>query len=209
MPLSVDCDGARTRSRRGRARKSVNYSELAIDSEGNEKRTQSKRKKNKPSKVVRKRLRRSRGDSDDVHGDSDDAPSIENSNDSDVAAKDGNSRGNAKHGDSSDDDTFATAKDHLDTDLSDSESDEPKKGKGEKNKKSDGKINWDEIELDVPEAEMTAEKKRQIEYRKAAENVHRYLEAVDNLNLPPNPLDKLLNGLGGKSSRPVRYSCLI
>ena len=61
-----------------------------------------------------------------------------------------------------------------------------------------GKINWDEIELDVPEAEMTAEKERRIEYRKVAEIVHKYLKAVDNLKLPPNPLDKLLNELGGK-----------
>ena len=89
-------------------------------------------------------------------------------------------------------------------DLSDTASDEPEEGKkGEKKKKkkkSDRKINWDEIELDVPEAEMTAEKERRIEYRKAAENVHRYLKAVDNLKLPPNPLDKLLNELGGKCS---------
>ena len=211
LPLSMDSDDAKTSSRRGRARESVDYSELAIDSEGNEKNSGGGRKRKstkKRSKPVRKRLRQSRGDSDDIHSDSDFAPSDENSDDgslgseedSYVVAKGSNSSRNAKHCDSSDDDAFA------DTDLTDTESDEPEqeeKGEKKKKMKSAEKINWDEIELDVPKAKMTAEKERRIEYRKAAEKVHRYLKAVDNLKLPPNPLDELLNELGGKRSRPL------
>ena len=150
MPLSVDSDDAKTSSRR----------ELAIDSKGNENNSGGGRKRKqltkRLSKPVRKRLRRSGGNSDDVHGDSDFAPSDEDSD-----------------------------------------------GGEKKKKKSAEKINWDEIELDVPKAKMTAEKERRIEYRKAAENVHRYLKAVDNLKLPPNPLDELLNELGGKRYRPL------
>ena len=42
-----------------------------------------------------------------------------------------------------------------------------------------------------------ADHERMVNYRKAAEEVQQWLTHVDKLNLPPNPLDRLLNDLGG------------
>jgi len=43
----------------------------------------------------------------------------------------------------------------------------------------------------------SVENERLVNYRKAAEKVKKYLDAVDELELPANPLDRLLNELGG------------
>ncbi|KAL7448691.1 hypothetical protein ACHAWC_000839, partial [Mediolabrus comicus] len=41
------------------------------------------------------------------------------------------------------------------------------------------------------------ENKRKANYRRACEKVKGWLETVDGISLPPNPLDRLLNELGG------------
>lgn len=64
-----------------------------------------------------------------------------------------------------------------------------------KSRKSN-RIQWNEISLDI-DASASVENERLLNYRKAAEKVKSYLDAVDKLDLPANPLDRLLNELGG------------
>lgn len=63
-------------------------------------------------------------------------------------------------------------------------------GKGSK------KMNWDEISLDLDVTE-NVQNERMVNYRKAVERVKQYMDSVDELELPANPLDRLLNELGG------------
>mmetsp|Transcript_18695 Transcript_18695/g.40471 ORF Transcript_18695/g.40471 Transcript_18695/m.40471 type:complete len:1753 (+) Transcript_18695:126-5384(+) len=73
----------------------------------------------------------------------------------------------------------------------------PKKRKLSSGKSSCSKqIPWDEISLDL-DATESIENERMVNYRKAAEKIKFYLDAVDELELPANPLDRLLNELGG------------
>mmetsp|Transcript_7268 Transcript_7268/g.11437 ORF Transcript_7268/g.11437 Transcript_7268/m.11437 type:complete len:1695 (-) Transcript_7268:113-5197(-) len=62
-------------------------------------------------------------------------------------------------------------------------------------------IPWNEIPLDSNEKNMCVadriEFKRKADYRRAAEKVKGWLDTVDSLSLPANPLDRLLNELGG------------
>ena len=58
------------------------------------------------------------------------------------------------------------------------------------------RINWDEISLDL-DVNESVENERMVNYRIACEKIKKYLDAVDRLELPPNPLDRLLNELGG------------
>lgn len=51
------------------------------------------------------------------------------------------------------------------------------------------RIQWDEISLDLDVAE-SVENERLLNYRKAAEKIKKYLDAVDELELPANPLDR-------------------
>ena len=65
-------------------------------------------------------------------------------------------------------------------------------------------IPWNEIPLDRAGLAQgsrcdQADHERLVMYRKAAEQVKAWLETVDKLNLPANPLDRLLNELGGPS----------
>lgn len=48
---------------------------------------------------------------------------------------------------------------------------------------------WDEISLDLDVTESVVNE-RLVNYRKAAEKIQKYLDAVDELELPANPLDR-------------------
>ena len=66
-----------------------------------------------------------------------------------------------------------------------------------KKRKGSGRerIPWEKISIDL---DMTSvENERLVNYRKAVDNVMQYMEAVNDLDLPANPLDRLLNELGG------------
>ncbi|KAL9182095.1 hypothetical protein ACHAXT_012438 [Thalassiosira profunda] len=56
------------------------------------------------------------------------------------------------------------------------------------------RIPYDEIPL---ECDGSIVSKRRIIYRKACEKIKSYMESVEDLKLPPNPLDRLFNELGG------------
>jgi hypothetical protein len=62
-------------------------------------------------------------------------------------------------------------------------------------------IPWNEIDMNADERYMTfaqrVDNRRMVNYRKACEMVKHWLESVDTLELPANPLDRLLNELGG------------
>lgn len=86
--------------------------------------------------------------------------------------------------------------------LSDSDSDDDDDAFDVKTKTTPSEaIAWNEIPLDSDEASMCLadriEYKRRANYRRAAEKVKGWLDTVDNLSLPANPLDRLLNELGG------------
>eukprot|EP00984_Skeletonema_dohrnii_P005973 scaffold2118_cov125-Skeletonema_dohrnii-CCMP3373.AAC.2 len=86
--------------------------------------------------------------------------------------------------------------------LSDSDSDDDDDAFDLKKKKTPSQsIAWNEIPLDSDETNMCLsdriEYKRKANYRRAAEKVKGWLDTVDNLSLPANPLDRLLNELGG------------
>jgi hypothetical protein len=70
-----------------------------------------------------------------------------------------------------------------------------------KKKKPSEAIAWNEIPLEVDESNMSLsdriEFNRKKNYRRAAEKVKSWLDTVDSLSLPSNPLDRLLNELGG------------
>ena len=67
----------------------------------------------------------------------------------------------------------------------------------------DGKIRWDEIPIDANENRMSERARRfylrRKQYRLAVEQIKRWYDAVQELKLPPNPLDRILNELGGPS----------
>ena len=56
-------------------------------------------------------------------------------------------------------------------------------------------MKWDELPLTCNSNSASAI--RRFNYRKACERLKRWFDAVDELELPPNPLDRLLNELGG------------
>ena len=70
-------------------------------------------------------------------------------------------------------------------------------------RRADGKIRWDEIPIDANENRMSERARRfylrRKHYRLAVEQIKRWYDAVQELKLPPNPLDRLLNELGGPS----------
>ena len=68
-------------------------------------------------------------------------------------------------------------------------------------RRSDGKIHWDEIPLNGNVEKMTDRARayylRRKHYRLAVEQIKRWYDMVQDLDLPANPLDRLLNELGG------------
>jgi len=70
-------------------------------------------------------------------------------------------------------------------------------------RRADGKTQWDEIPIDANESKMSERTRRfylrRKQYRLAVEQIKRWYDAVQELKLPPNPLDRLVNELGGPS----------
>lgn len=70
-------------------------------------------------------------------------------------------------------------------------------------RRTDGKVHWDDIPIDANESKMSERTRRfysrRKQYRLAVEQIKRWYDAVQELKLPPNPLDRLLNELGGPS----------
>ena len=69
-----------------------------------------------------------------------------------------------------------------------------------KSSRKSNSIPWNEIPLEAEGLESLMDRvdhERLVRYRKTAEMVKGWLDAVDKLDLPPNPLDRLLNELGG------------
>ena len=165
------------RTSRSVHRKTVNYSEMNVDKDGNVGR--SKGKKRKPSKKGSKAASKKRkgANSSISMANSDDESDFEVEKDDD------------------DDDTI----DADDNDFGTTDSGkQPAKGKLKKGKGKDPikRIQWDEIDLSL-DTSASVENERMVEYRKACEKVKGWLDDVDDLSLPANPLDRLLNELGG------------
>ena len=72
--------------------------------------------------------------------------------------------------------------------------------RSKKSSRKSNSIPWNEIPLEQEGLESLMDRvdhERLVRYRKTAEMVKGWLDTVDNLDLPPNPLDRLLNELGG------------
>lgn len=156
-------------------KKKVNYSELNIDDDGNDSSSRGG-KKRKNGKIVTKSFKKHRSSSISSTKDSDEE------SDFTVELSD-------------DDDTFDDD-DSVDFDNSN----DPIR----KTSRKANSIPWNEIPLERAGLALgsrfdQADHERLVMYRKSAEQVKAWLETVDKLNLPANPLDRLLNELGGPS----------
>ncbi len=159
-----------SRSSRSGRRKNVNYSEVNVDEGGGS--CSSKGKKRKPGNKGRRRKsanKKRRGATISTNSDDDSDFEMDQDNDDDKS-------------DAHDDD-FGTTKQLA-------------KGKSKKGKGVIKRIQWDEIDLNL-DTSASVENERMVEYRKACEKVKGWLDDVDALALPANPLDRLLNELGG------------
>jgi len=165
------------RASRSARRKTVDYSEIHIDKDRNEGSSKGKKRKaiKNRSKSTKKKRRGTRS-----------SISMSNSDDeSDFEA------------DQDDDDNDTMEANEIDFDTTGS----GKHGSNGKSKKGKGmspikRIQWDEIDLNL-DTSASVENERMVEYRKACEKVKGWLDDVDDLDLPANPLDRLLNELGG------------
>ena len=166
-------------------KKKVNYSEVHIDNDGNyTSSSNGGKKKRKTNSKGTKSSKKSRGSTSST------TSSIMTGSDeeSDFTVE--------LSGD--DDDTF-------DDDDSDAGNDSGNANAPVKKvTRKSNSILWSEIALE--RADLTlgtsfdqADHERLVLYRKSAEQVKKWLETVDNLSLPANPLDRLLNELGGPS----------
>mmetsp|Transcript_21181 Transcript_21181/g.47283 ORF Transcript_21181/g.47283 Transcript_21181/m.47283 type:complete len:1771 (-) Transcript_21181:242-5554(-) len=94
-----------------------------------------------------------------------------------------------------------------DSDDSDDDSDDEMDAQGScadskpRRFRSDGKVHWYDISMTANEDKMSESARtfyiRRKQYRMAVEQVKAWYDAVRELNLPANPLDRLLNELGG------------
>ncbi len=164
--LTLTCVGRSSR------RKTVNYSELDVDKDGNMgNSTGRKRKSNKKGSKTTKKKRKGTNSS----------MSTANSDDESDFEVDC---------DNEDDETIDS------TDMGVEAAAMKGKSKSKKGKGGLKRIRWDEIDLNL-DTSASVENERMVDYRKACERVKRWLDDVDNLALPANPLDRLLNELGG------------
>lgn len=162
-------------SRRGRATRKVTYAEEDGNFDDSEDEAPPKRnRRNTKKKAARKKS--SQVDSSDTEEfeldseeEEEEESDIENDSDDDDTAK---KRSNSK-------------KDHN-----------PKAKK--RSKKTQSKMNWDEIDLEL-DVNESVENSRLVNYRLSIEKIKTYLDSIDKLELPPNPLDRLLNEFGGPS----------
>ena len=174
MDSSDTADESSGRQPLRRARSNINYSERDVDNEGNV--TGSKHPRSRPRDRKNKKKRRS---SSTFESDDESASLC-----SEVS-----------------DDTYS-----LGLGDSDSSSDEEdahvneEKKIFEKEKKS-RRIPWNEIDMNADMRTMRPQRRvdyqRMKNYREACEMVQKWLQSVDKLELPANPLDRLLNELGG------------
>lgn len=174
-----------------RARRAINYSELNIDEHGNEKSPENctKRKttgKARPSKKINKTKRKNSDSMDD-----------ESDQDSIDRLLGGDSESDDEDEEDTDDD-FLSDDDGTDGDDKDYKSDDEYTIETHT---SSSKIPWHQIPTNLDETTMTFRQrinyKRKVNYKRSAEKVKKWLDTVDTLSLPPNPLDRLLNELGG------------
>ncbi|KAK1743888.1 strawberry notch family protein [Skeletonema marinoi] len=115
------------------------------------------------------------------------------------AGKKAGKKRNSSSADSGDESDFTV--DISGDELSDSDSDDDDDAFDLKKKTPSQSIAWNEIPLEYDETNMSiadrVDHKRKANYRRAAEKVKGWLDTVDSLSLPANPLDRLLNELGG------------
>jgi len=162
-------------SRRGRATRKVTYAEEDDNFDDSEDEAPPKRnRRNTKKKAARKKS--SRADSSDTEEFELDSEE-EEEEESDI------------ENDSDDDDTAKK--------RSNSKKDRNPKAK-KRSKKTQSKMNWDEIDLEL-DVNESVENSRLVNYRLAVEKIKTYLDSIDKLELPPNPLDRLLNEFGGPS----------
>ncbi len=168
------CATSTSRSSRSTRSKAVNYSEINVDSDGNNRSSSGTKRKpgNNRGKPTSKKRRGTTGAISMTNSDDESDFEVEQDNDDDVEI-DG-------------DDGFDSAGSNK----------QPAKGKSKKGKVYIKRIQWDEIDLTL-DTLASVENERMVEYRKACERVKGWLDDVDNLALPANPLDRLLNELGG------------
>ena len=169
--LVGEAETVETSTTKSRRRKQVDYSEMNIDKNVNEAPKKRKARSSRRKSTNKKR----RGANNSIfEADSGDDSAFE-----------------AEEGDDNiglDDDDFATA--------SSGEAVVNSKSRKGRKKGSIKRIRWDEIDLTL-DTSASVENERMVEYRKACEKVKGWLDDVDQLALPANPLDRLLNELGG------------
>ncbi len=170
-----------------RARRAVNYAELNDDdgNEENPRQLSAKRKSSEKAKLPKKKKKKRSNTSD-----SSDEDSIEE-------LLGGESE--SEYDEDDDDDDDDNDEDFFDDKEGRSDDDDDSYSQ---NKSNGGrKIPWNEIPTNLNEATMTfrqrVEYKRKVNYKRAAEKVMKWIDTVDSLSLPPNPLDRLINELGG------------
>lgn len=173
-------------SRRAR-RAEVNYSELNVDEDGNDlsgrKRKQASKKNSKKSSNNKKRRSSTScatsmsEDSDDASEESDFTVELSDDDDDDESSFDGSDNENASNSNAEQTSSRRTSR-------------------------KTNSIPWNEIPLEEKNLESFSmldrvDHERLVNYRKSAEQVKRWVDTVDTLLLPANPLDRLLNELGG------------